>query len=1238
MPTLKEVEVPISDVHEPAVPESAAINTDDANKLSEPSIPSTTASTAQEVEDGTAAVGKPELPESAAINTDNAKKLSEGQVPTPVSSGEPDISKSDGMETKAKDSSKPSVLGSEAPTVQEVLVPISPAAKGQKSRYKVIKVPVSKVTRMETFKPTESRFPFIDPPTATESPKKPPYKTNARREFVTLPNLSPKEQSNCAKFLASLIKKEPLIQGWWLPGKIHLDTLTRLNQTRWFNDELMDYCFKNLNSLFGGDCSPYTTFFFPCCFLERFMDEDNMIFNQGPDYEVAMRWTRNLVGSQNLMLYDHVILLANPGSMHWNLVVIYPKLKIIESVDSMKFNAGMELYATWKWFARYLQESNLPIDRNEWKLLHSRKTVTHQYDNHNCGPFSILNAICIHHQYHSNKVNLKNCKLLRRRLLAHFLEKSSVKRRLCKQWDAKYPLTLPEGDAVGNSSVNPVAVTQGSSQESPQQSSAGGDDENRDGFTFRMDDLPSREDDDTYDRLHTQLMQAESVLSPGSNRDGSLLGDLEDELDEFDETDYDLSFPDIGNERLEEGGEVDNGQSSKPAGEDKQEDNLPTDNNSGKEGQSQHRQDPKDLEAINDTPKGKEDHVGEQTGNQPNEVHGEAAKPDVCVTSEGGSEDNRKVNNAADNTTGGDKLRVGEQDDDATEDENSDLDVGPKAGKEKNQLDGDDDDDVPLAQLLGKKNNQTSNRTVPNKKSLKKDHPSKGLRARKAAIGTKLNTPAKEPRNLTPAQKRQSAAAKRKLDNERNEVSRKILKRDNKTLPTHQPKPKSSNDDTDTEEEAEEVVEEDLPLLPEEIDLDDAFSLPACYFHPPTLRKLVIYRMKKTDPGFQWPLPKLDVTEGTKDMLFDTREKQKAECVRRKKLIWKHKETRKRLRQQIWDEYHRVNAEVDAHVKALFDKHIPHDANDMPRLGKTHFNKARANLIKAYRGKNVVTASETRAKLNEEKNMTTKDRNKSRKQSAEKKEVAMIRYRPGKPGEYIATFDVKKARDNREISLISCKWVRSWLSITHYRLAMMLPEYWLHVPAGNSRKEGDLAPIELLTNVRIKYPQGKRNLCLVKSVVSALYYMDLKHESGMLDNLCHLYNDLPLPMAIKQLKNDIMKIIPQIGLSTTYNLPRCFGSRKKQQKKIQLDSIIATKTPFPTVVIPLGLDDGVNHAVCVVDDLIFDSTQPMALALSKPSFDYICSRDGCKGIYLAVRFMRGYNVKTLKREMVLHKK
>ena len=139
---------------------------------------------------------------------------------------------------------------------KKVVIPISPAMKGQKMRYNVIKVAVSKVTKMESFKPTTSKFPLINAPIPTVLPETPPYKTNTHREFVTLPNLSPKEQSLCAKFCASLKKKEPITEGWWLLGKIHLKTLTQLNQTTWFNDELMDYCFKNIDSLFGGDCSP----------------------------------------------------------------------------------------------------------------------------------------------------------------------------------------------------------------------------------------------------------------------------------------------------------------------------------------------------------------------------------------------------------------------------------------------------------------------------------------------------------------------------------------------------------------------------------------------------------------------------------------------------------------------------------------------------------------------------------------------------------------------------------------------------------------------------------------------------------------------------------------------------------------------------------------------------------------------------------------------------------------------
>ena len=63
----------------------------------------------------------------------------------------------------------------------------------------------------------------------------------------------------------------------------------------------------------------------------------------------------------------------------------------------------------------------------------------------------------------------------------------------------------------------------------------------------------------------------------------------------------------------------------------------------------------------------------------------------------------------------------------------------------------------------------------------------------------------------------------------------------------------------------------------------------------------------------------------------------------------------------------------------------------------------------------------------------------------------------------------------------------------------------------------------------------------------------------------------------------------------------------------------------------MGKDAGVNHAVCVVDDLIFDSTQHFALKLCRESFDWICGDGGCEGIYFAIHFNRGNHTGTLKR-------
>ena len=443
--------------------------------------------------------------------------------------------------------------------------------------------------------------------------------------------------------------------------------------------------------------------------------------------------------------------------------------------------------------------------------------------------------------------------------------------------------------------------------------------------------------------------------------------------------------------------------------------------------------------------------------------------------------------------------------------------------------------------------------------------------------------------------------------------------------------------DSDTEEE--QYPDDDLPDIPENVDLDDIFTLPACYFEPPVLRKLVINRRRKREPNFVWPLKRVDVTRGVEDRVYVTAEEQKEEVTRRRDIIVSQKNKRKRIQKEISDEMEKIQMEVNRHVQSLFKRHIPQTAAGKPKLGKTHFAKARKNIDNVYRKYNKVSAAERRAMFNKEKTMTATNRANSRKRRAEKEQVPFIWYRPGKEGEYVATFDVKQARDNKVIPLISCKWVRSWLAVSHYRLALKLPEYWLHVPAGNSRNADDLAPPNLLSREIVRYPQGRKNLCLIKSIVSALYYMGLREESGKLNNLSTLYNDVPLTAAVEMLKQHMQNHVPQIGLATWYNVPRCFGhGKQKKSKRVDLRGLIRDKSPFLTLVVPLGTDQGVGHAVCLVDDLIFDSTQRFALHLCKDSFDFVCGEGGCGGIYVALRFQRGFNTKSLRRHMVLHDK
>ena len=81
------------------------------------------------------------------------------------------------------------------------------------------------------------------------------------------------------------------------------------------------------------------------------------------------------------MLFDHIIFLANPTLMHWNFVLIFPKLKKIEVVDSLPgYYDPKVLTAAWYWMVHYCSCNEIPFTVDGWRLLHSRKSSMNQKD------------------------------------------------------------------------------------------------------------------------------------------------------------------------------------------------------------------------------------------------------------------------------------------------------------------------------------------------------------------------------------------------------------------------------------------------------------------------------------------------------------------------------------------------------------------------------------------------------------------------------------------------------------------------------------------------------------------------------------------------------------------------------------------------------------------------------------------------------------------------------------------
>ena len=66
-------------------------------------------------------------------------------------------------------------------------------------------------------------------------------------------------------------------------------------------------------------------------------------------------------------------------------------------------------------------------------------------------------------------------------------------------------------------------------------------------------------------------------------------------------------------------------------------------------------------------------------------------------------------------------------------------------------------------------------------------------------------------------------------------------------------------------------------------------------------------------------------------------------------------------------------------------------------------------------------------------------------------------------------------------------------------------------------------------------------------------------------------------------------------------------------------NLLADVSDFPTVAILWATDGGIEHAVTVVGNWVFDSNLDRALPLSKGALDWCCVSE-YKGVYWAMRF------------------
>ena len=207
-------------------------------------------------------------------------------------------------------------------------------------------------------------------------------------------------------------------------------------------------------------------------------------------------------------------------------------------------------------------------------------------------------------------------------------------------------------------------------------------------------------------------------------------------------------------------------------------------------------------------------------------------------------------------------------------------------------------------------------------------------------------------------------------------------------------------------------------------------------------------------------------------------------------------------------------------------------------------------------------------------------------------------------------------------------WAAQNFHPTFLALVKQMKGEWVPIPPGLSTDEK--APKLLRSKIRNAHRQWDDDTCMISSFACALDYISKKpnHDfiaGAAIELATHAkeYETKGFKECLKFIADVMRKFAPAICTYSTYNVHR----RRRPVKPMLMSNLTDWRTPFPTLVEPVGVDGSKSHVITVVDDLIFDSTQKYALKLCQQSLDWVCGDSGCSAIGRTIRFDRPLNSK-----------